>query len=68
MYTIQIVVYCLADHAEILPDALEQAACTIEERVGLMLLELFGNVHVDTVNVTYTPSEDQRGNCRFPAA
>lgn len=68
MYKIQIVVYCPAKYAEIHPEALDCAACAIEERVSLLLLELFGNVHVETVNITYTPLKDQRGDNHPPAA
>jgi len=61
MYTISIIACCPDEYAEVLPDALDCAACLVEEQVGLVLLELFGMVRIDVVSVTHSTSEDIGG-------
>lgn len=56
MYTIRIAVRCPAVCAEVLPGDLESAARVIEERMSLLLLEIFTTVLVDAVSVVYDPS------------
>jgi hypothetical protein len=51
---------CSCDRFAGLPRKQEQLMCAIEERIGLLLRELFGQVNVDSV--TLTPSQDICGN------
>jgi hypothetical protein len=65
MYTIQVVLRCPDEQSEIHSSLLDDAECIIEERIGLALLELFGTVLVDCVNVKYTSLQNERGDA-FP--
>ncbi len=55
MYIIRVVAYCPDERTEILPDSPDSAECVVEESISLRLLELFGNVYVDSVEVEYLP-------------
>lgn len=68
MFTIQIIANCPEGHGEVDPKSLEGAACLIEESLSLLLVQLFGSVIVDRVNVTYSPLENARSNMLSPAA
>lgn len=68
MYTIQIFVRCPDEDAEIAPSQIESAACLIEESISLLLLQLFGVVLVDMVNITFSAHEESRGNQLTPVA
>ncbi len=65
MYTIQVMLRCPDEQSEIYASSLDDAECVIEERIGLALLELFGTVLVDCVNVKYSPLQDESGDA-FP--
>lgn len=62
MYTISVLIRCPAEQTELHAELLDEAECLIEERIGLALLELFGIVYVDRVNVEYISLQDDRGN------
>lgn len=59
MYTIHIWVRCPQQHAEMLPDNLEQAELVIEAHVSQALLELLGVVIVENVSMTYIATEQE---------
>jgi hypothetical protein len=52
--------FCSCDSFSELPRKQEQLMYAIEERIGLLVSELFGQVNVDSV--TLTPSHDVCGN------
>ena len=68
MYTIEFVASCPEGQSEVDPKLLEAAACLIEESVSLLLVQLFGSVLVEEVNVSFVPLEHARGNLLSPAA
>ncbi len=72
MYTIHFVVSCPCELTEVVPDELDSAACMIEERFTLALLEFFIAVNVEVVEVVFTPTavtaEEIHGDLLPPAA
>ncbi len=64
MYKIMMDVLCLGGYSEILPDDVENTELVVEDLVALILLDLFGMVAVDGVNVTYFPADSkQQSSC-----
>lgn len=66
MYTIRVVLRCPGEQCEISASPLDAAECIIEERIGLALLELFGTVLMDCVNVEYSTLQDECGDAFLP--
>lgn len=60
MYIIRVEMRCPDERSEVLSNELDIAECIVEERIGLALLELFGRVLVDCVNIEYLPFQDVR--------
>ncbi len=65
MYIIQVMLRCPDDQSEFHASLLDDAECIIEERISLALLELFGTVLVDCVNVQHSSLQDGRDDA-FP--
>jgi hypothetical protein len=57
MYTITIHVQCSERFSEVLPYELEDAELVVEDLVGRVLLELFWDVTVQGVMISFSPSE-----------
>lgn len=62
MYLIQIEAQCIGDHFEVLLDEVKNAELMVEDLVGQILLDFFGEVAVDEVLIVFSPrsSEEQR--------
>nr|HEU5380147.1 hypothetical protein [Ktedonobacteraceae bacterium] len=64
MYRIIMDVLCLEGYSEVLPGNVENTELVIEDLVALILLDLFGVVAVDGVNVTCSPATaNQQASC-----
>lgn len=64
MYKIIMDVLCLEGYSEVLPGDVENTELVIEDLVALLLLDLFGVVAVDGVNVTCSPATpNQQASC-----
>lgn len=59
MYTIQILVRCPHRYAEMSPQNIEQAEFVVESLVSLALLEIFSEVIVENVIMSYIPYEQE---------
>ncbi len=60
MYRIKIEVECPDARNEVLPDALEDLALLVEDRVSVLLVELFGSVTVNTVTVSFVDTDERK--------
>ena len=68
MYTIEFIARCPEGQCEVDPKLLDAVTCLIEESISLLLVQLFGSVLVEKVNVSFAPLENARGNLLLPAA
>ncbi len=68
MLTIHIVACCPIEQGEIEVTSLEQATCDIEEKIGLLLQQMFGVVLVEQVSITNSLPDEVRNNHSLPAA
>lgn len=60
MYRIRMDVFCLEGYSEVLPGDAENTELVIEDLVALILLDIFGMVIVDGVQVTSSPASAAR--------
>lgn len=67
-YLININVECPDLMGEVLASNVEDTAFVIEERVSLLLVELFGAVAVNTVTVIFHPPDARECGAPGPAA
>ncbi len=56
-------VLCLEGYSEVLPGNAENTELVIEDLVALILLDIFGTVVVDGVNVTCSPASATQQAC-----
>ena len=64
MYRIKLDVECPDARNEVLPDALEDIALLVEDRVSVLLVELFGSVTVNTVAVSFVDAVERKSHQR----
>jgi hypothetical protein len=60
MYRIKIEVECPDARNEVLPDALENLALLVEDRVSVLLVELFGSVTVNAVTLSFVDTDERK--------
>ncbi|HEV7128633.1 MAG TPA: hypothetical protein VGN32_14480 [Ktedonobacterales bacterium] len=60
MYRIKIEVECPDARNEVLPDALEDLALLVEDRVSVLLVELFGSVTVNAVTLSFVDTDERK--------
>jgi hypothetical protein len=67
MLTIRVMATCPVDQDEIVACLIEQAEWDLEERIGLLLHDMFDIVLVEHVSITISSPEEPGGNTSLAA-